>query len=259
MLGVSLGLFSSTAMAQTGPPLNWFDFEEGPPDDEYDLPPPDEEFSPPPIVRKKRNTAPAVGRTMFDLFPPERKRPTSAVTRKEPRTQSKRAASEVPTIANEKKRLRALAVRLERQRQAQEAEARRLRAEALALNGGRKSRGEVTQGVSPSVPSTTGPEADEGNPSGVSVREKLVRRTDKTYVARAESGQPLSTNAAKPGPQSIKCKRAKSIIEGFAFSDVEPKACDGETYLFSATRDNNPFSIKINSQTWELTEVSKLK
>jgi hypothetical protein len=222
-------------MAQSGP----FLFEISPPDEEYDVPPADEEFTPPPVVRKKRNPAPAAGKTMFDLFPPDEKRSTSAVTKKQartPLTQGAKNASAVATrkrpdsaevnIANDKKRLRDLAVRLERQRQAQEAEARRLRAQELALNS---------------------------KPSSVTVRERLLTRTDKTY-ARAESDRPL-----KPGPESIKCTKAKSIIEGFAFSNVEAKACDGETYLFSATRDNHPFSIKINSQTWRLTEVSKLK
>jgi hypothetical protein len=87
--------------------------------------------------------------------------------------------------------------------------------------------------------------------------EEKTDRRRSTAITREKPGLP-SKQAVKEAPElQKKCKKAKAIIEGFAFSNVEAKACDGNTYLFSAMRDNSTFSIKISSQTWELIDVSK--
>jgi hypothetical protein len=278
MLGVTLGLSTGTAIAQTERSFSLFDlFEVGPPNEEYEIPPPDEEFAAPPVIRKRENTAKRAPRkSMFDLFPPGRERSTRATTKKSrtlstqeaselaPKPRIRPQSAEVTNVAKEKRRLQALAARLQKQRQALDAEARRLHAEAdqqkeerkrLVKGKLEKSPGEPIEGT-PTARPPIGFETDNGD-LGASGRETVFRRSDKTHLARAEPSSPPSAGTGKAGPESPKCKKAKAVIEGFAFSNVEAKACDGKTYLFSATRDKSTFSIKISSQTWELIEVSR--
>jgi hypothetical protein len=70
-----------------------------------------------------------------------------------------------------------------------------------------------------------------------------------------------STTATKPKQTtpaaSVSCDKAKSIITGYGFGNIETKSCSGKIYSFAAKRDGKSFSVKVSALNGELTEVKR--
>lgn len=70
-----------------------------------------------------------------------------------------------------------------------------------------------------------------------------------------------TTTAAKPKPTtaaaSVSCDKARSIITGYGFGNIETKSCSGNIYSFAATRGGKSFSVKVSALNGELTEVKR--
>jgi uncharacterized coiled-coil protein SlyX len=186
--------------------------------------------------------------------------------------------TEVASLAKKKKRLDSLASSLSSKRGAQEKEARHLNtaaveqkqemekpsADELDLEAIRKllDSDQFAVGTTPAPPAKPphSLNADAGKHSIAVPHEPTFNRSsevDQTRIARVEPNAPTAPKWEDARLKSSGCQKAKAVIEGYAFTDVRAKSCVGDSYLFSATRDKNTFSIKINSQTWELTEVAK--
>jgi hypothetical protein len=84
----------------------------------------------------------------------------------------------------------------------------------------------------------------------------------KKKPSQEASVAPDAVPAAKPakpsqGAGKVSCDKAKAIVGGYGFSNVESKACDGSVYRFSAKRDGKAFDVKVSSLSGELTEVKR--
>lgn len=283
-LGVTLGS-SSLAMAQTTRPLSMFDLFDHQKSGTAAV---DPSGMPGDAARK------AAGKTVFDLFRPQRKpmartnkgspdsvSPSKQVAKVAPEPmQSSRplqgsgdAETDGTNLAKEKRRLQSLAASLQNQRQAQVAQDRRLKAEAEKLNEEKERLARVklaletlqkslTSAPTPVAPGRLAGSVNVGSErQQIPIPQELVseksRRTDETRVALAEPTPSPAAKAEDTGLKSSKCLKAKAVIQGYAFTDVQARNCTGTNYLFSARRDKNSFSIKVDPQTWELTEVSK--
>jgi hypothetical protein len=279
--GVMLGP-SSLALAQAEHPLSMFDLFEPQESGRPDLAP---------AEMPRDEAKKAAGKTVFDLFRPQRK-PTAKVTRDAPVSvsPSREVAKAIPelsnpneklssgeaergTLAKEKQRLRSLAASLQHQVQAQVAQDRRLKAEAEKLSSEREGlvkerlELETLKKSLASAPTSAAPSkhadsfnADSGRQSIPIPQEpefKRSKETHQTRIALAEPSPPPATKGEDPSLKSSRCEKAKAVIEGYAFVDVQAKNCTGDSYSFSAIRDKNSFSIRIDPQTWELIEVSK--
>jgi hypothetical protein len=66
---------------------------------------------------------------------------------------------------------------------------------------------------------------------------------------------PKPKAAAKP---ALSCDKARAIVAGYGFTNVEPQTCKGKVYAFGAKRDGKSFSVKLSSSSGELTEVKRL-
>jgi hypothetical protein len=69
--------------------------------------------------------------------------------------------------------------------------------------------------------------------------------------------------AAAPKPKtetksaSVSCDKARSIITGYGFGNIETKSCTGNVYSFAAVRGGKSFSVKVSALSGELTEVKR--
>lgn len=82
----------------------------------------------------------------------------------------------------------------------------------------------------------------------------------KKTTANVPAKQASVALTAKPSTKAtgkVSCDKAKTIIGGYGFSDVQSKGCDGSVYSFSARRDGKNFDIKVSSLSGELTEVKR--
>lgn len=279
-VGVTLGA-SSLAMAQTKRPLSVFDLFESQED---------RGLSAGPSEMPRDPAQKAAERTIFDLFQ-SRRTPKAKVSNEAPAKPSKQAAKAVPEplqmnspensssdetlgihLAKEKKRLEILAASLKRQEEAQLARGRHLKTEVEKLNKERQSlareklaletlRNSVVT-TPPAVPPSklaNSFNADSERPAALVPQKPGSDRpktTDRTRTALAEP-LPPAIKDENLSLKSSKCQKARTVIQGYAFTDVRAKSCEGDSYLFSATRDKSSFSIRISPRTWELTEVSK--
>jgi len=85
-------------------------------------------------------------------------------------------------------------------------------------------------------------------------------QTGNQRIASVE--KPENSASAKPenlgSPESSKqCKKAKSNLEKYAFSNIQIKNCKGKTFEFTAQRDGKGFAIKVSAATGELIEVAR--
>jgi len=85
----------------------------------------------------------------------------------------------------------------------------------------------------------------------------------KKPAAKATPTKPqASTNTAatsetSPKTASVSCDKARSIISGYGFGDVQTKSCSGQIYSFAAKRGGKSFSVKVSALSGELTEVKR--
>ncbi|HEY7749686.1 MAG TPA: hypothetical protein VH933_13550 [Aestuariivirgaceae bacterium] len=99
-------------------------------------------------------------------------------------------------------------------------------------------------------------------PAAKSKAAKKPSSTPKTVTAKTTPETATPKIAAKSTPQSntagsVSCDKAKSIVSGYGFGNVEAKSCSGETYSFSAQRGGKNFSITVSALSGELTEVKR--
>lgn len=87
---------------------------------------------------------------------------------------------------------------------------------------------------------------------------KPVRKKKADPVTTASTSKaPEKPKAEKVSGKLIPCSKASGIVADYGFSNVKSTDCQGQSYAFNATRDGKPFTIKVNSVSGELTEVSR--
>ena len=286
LIGVMFG-HSFIAVAQTDGPRTMFDLFEQPRHREVVIEPQ--------ATRRnsKAQQAPSKASSMFDLLQAPRRTSTAGVNNEGrardlsstqpskkstlllikpplPRQRPRLSTSETAALARERIRLRSIAAGLQQKPQVQKAEAGRLDALSSQLKQARESlsnQKRELQLLRQSLNSNqlTGPAGPQDQRRMLTAKETRPatgafngpEERSPTRLARIDP-PPLSTHAGKANLDGSKCKRAKALVEGYAFANVEARTCEGNSYLFSATRDKSTFSIRVDPQTWELTEVAKV-
>jgi hypothetical protein len=91
----------------------------------------------------------------------------------------------------------------------------------------------------------------------LNVEEPAVEKPKLTVAP-----QPMEPKAGEGiRPRSsplLSCGKAKSIVDGYGFTQVRPSDCDGQVFAFDAKRDGKSFSVSLNAQNGELIQVRKL-
>lgn len=94
-------------------------------------------------------------------------------------------------------------------------------------------------------------------------RKKQKKATAKKTAPDGKASAKASPASAKPAaPEkpkaaAVTCDKAQGIVSEFGFQDVKPASCTGKVYAFSAVRDGKSYSVKLDSDSGELTEVKK--
>jgi hypothetical protein len=100
-------------------------------------------------------------------------------------------------------------------------------------------------------------------PSQVNAEITAQESEDQTGNQRIASVEkPDRSASAKLGylgsqEGSKKCKKAKSDLEEYAYSNIEIKNCKGKTFEFIAERDGKGFTIRVSAGTREIIEVAR--
>lgn len=68
-----------------------------------------------------------------------------------------------------------------------------------------------------------------------------------------------SQAASAPKPAPTRCEWARSIVNGYAFANVEARTCEGSIYSLEATREGKRFSIQISALNGELIKVERIE
>jgi hypothetical protein len=85
--------------------------------------------------------------------------------------------------------------------------------------------------------------------------------TSEGAVPKSEMQAVLAKPAAperQAEPASASCKKAMAMISKYAFTDVEPRSCEGEVLKFAAFRDGEKFSVEVQARSGDLIKVEKL-
>jgi hypothetical protein len=88
-------------------------------------------------------------------------------------------------------------------------------------------------------------------------------------TASAKAEELITSDATQPRNQFIakvlsanensgSCRKVKTILTDYSFSDVQTKSCMGKVYQFVATRKGQQFLIEFNALTREFVKVTKL-
>ena len=75
----------------------------------------------------------------------------------------------------------------------------------------------------------------------------------KKTTASDKTTAPTETTASA----SVSCDKAKSIVTGYGFSDIQTTSCSGSVYSFAANRGGKSFAVKVSALNGELTEVKR--
>ena len=62
-----------------------------------------------------------------------------------------------------------------------------------------------------------------------------------------------------PAAGPNRCKWVQSMVGGYAFENVTVRTCEGNAYIFEATREGKSFTIYMSIDTGELLKVEKLQ
>jgi hypothetical protein len=81
-----------------------------------------------------------------------------------------------------------------------------------------------------------------------------IKRKPQTATAAAATPAKPTAEAKSTG---VSCDKAKSIITGYGFGNIETKSCEGDVYSFAAVRGGKTFSVKVSALNGELTEVKR--
>ena len=85
---------------------------------------------------------------------------------------------------------------------------------------------------------------------------KAKKKPAATAAAKPKTEESTTAKPAKSA-DSVSCDKAKSILTGYGFGNVEAKSCNGKVYSFAAMRDGKSFSVKVSALNGELTEVKR--
>lgn len=66
-----------------------------------------------------------------------------------------------------------------------------------------------------------------------------------------------TNSAAATASANVSCDKAKSIVTGYGFSDIQTMSCAGSVYSFAANRGGKSFAVKVSALNGELTEVKR--
>ena len=61
----------------------------------------------------------------------------------------------------------------------------------------------------------------------------------------------------KPAEAVISCDKAREIVGGFGFSDIQTVGCAGKEYGFRARRDGKDFDVRLSSLSGQLISVKR--
>jgi len=78
---------------------------------------------------------------------------------------------------------------------------------------------------------------------------------------RKSAPKPQALEAKRPASSisnGLSCEAATIVVISYAFSDVRPMSCSGESYQFQAMRENYTYSIVLKAKDGELIQVKKL-
>jgi hypothetical protein len=87
-------------------------------------------------------------------------------------------------------------------------------------------------------------------------------KAKKKPAQTASAPKPKKTMAAKTTAKTtvsdnVSCDKAKSIVTGYGFSDIQTMSCSGSIYSFAANRGGKSFAVKVSALNGELTEVKR--
>ena len=88
------------------------------------------------------------------------------------------------------------------------------------------------------------------------VKPKAAEKPKKKPAQTASAPKPKKTTKTTAS-SSVSCDKAKSIVTGYGFSDIQTQSCSGSVYSFAATRGGKSFSVKVSALNGELTEVKR--
>ena len=77
---------------------------------------------------------------------------------------------------------------------------------------------------------------------------------DHDALAHAPVEEPVALARPAPG----KCEWVRSIVTGYAFDHVTPKACTGSVYTYEARRGDRTFLIQASALNGDLVKVERL-
>jgi hypothetical protein len=77
---------------------------------------------------------------------------------------------------------------------------------------------------------------------------------DQDALVHAPVDEPIAVARPTPG----KCEWVRSIVTGYAFDHVTPKACTGSVYTFEARRGDRLFLIQASALNGDLVRVERL-
>ena len=86
---------------------------------------------------------------------------------------------------------------------------------------------------------------------GYYVPERFTRKS--APKPSSEAKRPASNISDR-----LSCEAATIVVISYAFSDVRPMSCSGESYQFQAIREDNVYSIVLKAKDGELIQVKKL-
>jgi hypothetical protein len=117
-----------------------------------------------------------------------------------------------------------------------------------------------------------GPDDDYYEPAPRQYSPKPRKKSKTVTVAPNEEYAPAPKIKKKPATTalaapvkpntptknaSVSCDKARSIITGYGFGNIQTKSCVGDVYSFAAVRGGKSFSVKVSALSGELTEVKR--
>jgi len=90
------------------------------------------------------------------------------------------------------------------------------------------------------------------------VKPQTVEKPKKKPSQTASAPEPKPNKTTDTSASAnMSCDKAKSVVMGYGFSDIQPKICSGSVYSFAASRGGKSFSIKVSALNGVLTEVKR--
>jgi hypothetical protein len=90
-------------------------------------------------------------------------------------------------------------------------------------------------------------------------KKKKQSKAAATQTESRPKPKKVTTTGTAPGTAtgSVTCDRAKSIVSGYGFAEIQTQSCNGEVFSFAAKRGGKSFAVKVSALNGELTEVKR--